>query len=170
MGNAQTNVHTCIYACLVYPCIHIYRKYMYCAYVLHFTYCPTLEIPYTVLSKNFSILPGLCCPVESANEILRHISKTRYLLCGNMGSYCPISIYVCVYRTQGGELWSLTPDSLLDYRDYQQWLLDSHPSLSLLPPARTEEEFQERSGQAWTYLLLQIMKVHVYNHFIHTYI
>ena len=36
-----------------------------------------LAIVYTALSKNFSILPGLYCPVESANEILRHTSKPR---------------------------------------------------------------------------------------------
>lgn len=68
-------------------------------------------------------------------------------------------IYICLYRNQGGELWCLTPDSLLDYKDYQQWLLDCSPSPSPLPPATSQEEFQERSTQAWTYLLLLIVKV-----------
>ena len=36
-----------------------------------------LEMSYSALSKNFSISPGLYCPVESGNEILRHTSKTR---------------------------------------------------------------------------------------------
>ena len=63
-------------------------------------------------------------------------------------------------RRQGGQLWCLALDSLLDYRDYQQWLLDTRASsCSSLPPAASEEEFQERSRQAWTYLLLQVIKV-----------
>ena len=82
-------------------------------------------------------------------------------------------LHVHLCRNQGGQLWSLSAESLLDYRDYQQWLLDAPPpsSSSSLPPVTTQEEFQERSGQAWTYLLLQIVKVHihVYNIILHIY-
>ena len=72
-------------------------------------------------------------------------------------------------RNQGGQLWSLSAESLLDYRDYQQWLLDAPPpSSSSLPPVTTQEEFQERSGQAWTYLLLQIVKVRIHVYYMYT--
>ena len=64
------------------------------------------------------------------------------------------SIYVCLFfRNQGAILPSVTPDVLLDYKDYLHWVANAKYR------AKDEEEFKARSTQAWTSLLMQIIKV-----------
>ena len=66
--------------------------------------CLAIEISYIALSKNFCIMPGLYCPVESTNEILgnRHlitwdIRQYSTHLCNNL-SYCSISHIIHITR------------------------------------------------------------------------
>ncbi len=51
----------------------------------------------------------------------------------------------------------MVPESLLAYQDWQQWS-GQGSSPSLLQP-ESEEEFEELSKQAWTHVLMQIIKV-----------
>ena len=62
-------------------------------------------------------------------------------------------------RSQGGLLWSVVPELLLDYQDYQQWLKDGGRVAGSAFHPESEEEFLEASKQAWTHLLMQIIKV-----------
>ena len=62
-------------------------------------------------------------------------------------------------RSQGGLLWSLVPESLLDYQDYQQWVCDGGGVAGSVFHPGSEEEFLEASRLAWTHLLMQIIKV-----------
>lgn len=65
-------------------------------------------------------------------------------------------------RSQGGLLWSVVPEALLDWCDYCQWLNDVGSrggSVGFQPGG--EEEFNELSIQAWTHLLMQIVKVSI---------
>ena len=62
-------------------------------------------------------------------------------------------------RSQGGLLWSVVPELLLDYQDYQQWLKDGGVVTGSAFHPESEEEFLEASRQAWTHLLMQIIKV-----------
>ena len=56
-------------------------------------------------------------------------------------------------------LWSVVPELLLDYQDYQQWLKDGGVVTGSAFHPESEEEFLEASRQAWTHLLMQIIKV-----------
>lgn len=73
--------------------------------------------------------------------------------------YSTCSTVISFLKSQGGLLWSVVPEALLDYQDYQQWLSDvgGRGSIGFCP--ENEEEFSELSSQAWTHLLMQIVKV-----------
>ena len=59
-------------------------------------------------------------------------------------------------RSQGGLLWSLKPEALLDYKDFLMWCSENTSTYSNLP----EEFFDIISKQSWTHLLMQIIKVY----------
>ena len=62
-------------------------------------------------------------------------------------------------RNHGGLLWSVVPEALLDWCDYRQWLSDVGGKGSVGFQPGGEEEFNDLSNQAWTHLLMQIVKV-----------
>lgn len=55
-------------------------------------------------------------------------------------------------------MWIVVPEALLDYHDYQQWVQDV--AMNSFNP-QNEVQFNILSQQAWTHLLMQIIKVHV---------
>ena len=58
-------------------------------------------------------------------------------------------------------MWCVKPETLLDYQDFCQWLhyqaIKCGPNGSINP--QSCEEFEKVSQQAWTYLLMQTIKV-----------
>ena len=61
-------------------------------------------------------------------------------------------------RNQGGVLWSVLPEALLHQADYQLWEAEvGHTADGFRPLGN--EEFNELSQQAWTHLLMQVVKV-----------
>ena len=59
-------------------------------------------------------------------------------------------------------MWYVAPETLLDYQDYQQWIQDIAMNRNINFDPQNEEEFNDLSQQAWTHLLMQIIKVHTY--------
>lgn len=53
-------------------------------------------------------------------------------------------------------LWSLKPETFLDYKDFLMWCSESTSTYSNLP----EGYFNVISKQSWTHLLMQIVKVY----------
>lgn len=51
------------------------------------------------------------------------------------------------------------PEALLDYHDYCHWLMDVGGKGSVGFSPEGEDEFNDLSKQAWTHLLMQIVKV-----------
>ena len=68
---------------------------------------------------------------------------------------CMYNVIIC--RNQGGLLWCVVPEALLDYQDYQQWVQDLG-TVNFNP--LTQEKFYDLSKQSWIHLLMQIIKVH----------
>lgn len=65
------------------------------------------------------------------------------------------------HRNQGGLLWCIVPEALLDYQDFQHWAHSQDIETlkgSIFNP-QSQEEFGDLSKQAWTHLLIQIIKV-----------
>ena len=52
----------------------------------------------------------------------------------------------------------MLPEALLDHNDFTQWRKDNDRAGSVLYPS-SREEFEAWSGQAWTHLLMQVIKV-----------
>jgi len=73
--------------------------------------------------------------------------------------YSTFATVLAFIKSQGGLLWSLVPESLLDYQDYQQWVCDGGGVAGSVFHPGSEEEFLEASRLAWTHLLMQIIKV-----------
>ena len=74
--------------------------------------------------------------------------------------HCTVWLCPSPCRSQGGVAWTVVPESLLDYQDWQQWVRDGGggaPGDAFQPGS--EDEFGELSHQAWTHLLMQIIKV-----------
>ena len=59
-------------------------------------------------------------------------------------------------------LWVVTPEALMDYRDFCIWREVNPDMPSLLSCVEDEAEFQEISYKSWMHLLAQIIKVHEY--------
>lgn len=55
----------------------------------------------------------------------------------------------------------MLPEALLDYKDFSQWRKDNDGAGSVLYPS-SREEFEVWSRQAWTHLLMQVIKVRGY--------
>ena len=65
------------------------------------------------------------------------------------------------HRNQGGLLWCIVPEALLDYQDFHHWVHSQDVETlkgSIFNP-QSQEEFDDLSKQAWTHLLMQIIKV-----------
>lgn len=58
-------------------------------------------------------------------------------------------------------MWIVVPEALLDYHDYQQWVQDVAMNRNIGFNPQNEVQFNILSQQAWTHLLMQIIKVHV---------
>lgn len=56
-------------------------------------------------------------------------------------------------------MWSVFPESLLAYADWKQWTRDNSGRAGSHFHPNSEEEFEVFSKQAWTHLLMQIVKV-----------
>ena len=67
---------------------------------------------------------------------------------------------LCCRSNQGAQLWCVLSEALLDYEDFIQWKRDNDKAGSVLYPS-SREEFEVWSGQAWTHLLMQVIKVSV---------
>lgn len=65
----------------------------------------------------------------------------------------------CTYRGHGGMMWNVKPELLLDYQSYQQWIRDVDMSDRTCSNPESEKDFSEMSEQAWTHILMQIVKV-----------
>lgn len=61
-------------------------------------------------------------------------------------------------RAQGALLWSVVPESLMDWKDLRYWR-ETNPNVHSVLSLATEGEFQVISEKAWTYALAQILKV-----------
>ena len=61
-------------------------------------------------------------------------------------------------------MWFVVPEALLDYHDYQQWIQDIAMNRNISFNPQNEVQFNILSQQAWTHLLMQIIKVHVHMH------
>ena len=56
-------------------------------------------------------------------------------------------------------MWFVVPEALLDYHDYQQWVQDIAMNRNISLNPQNEVQFNFLSQQAWTHLLMQIIKV-----------
>lgn len=65
-----------------------------------------------------------------------------------------------IYRNQGGLLWCVIPEALLDHQDFlvMDEGIGTNRNASFNP--QSPEEFDCLSKQAWTHLLMQIIKVY----------
>ena len=64
------------------------------------------------------------------------------------------SLYLC--RNQGAILSNIVPESLLEYNDYLQWCAKMKQKSS---DCKDEVQFNEMSNEAWTCILMQVIKV-----------
>ena len=71
------------------------------------------------------------------------------------------SLHLSVTEVREALMWFVVPESLLDYRDYQQWVQDVAMNKNISFNPQNEVQFNVLSQQAWTHLLMQIIKVHV---------
>ena len=57
----------------------------------------------------------------------------------------------------------MVPESLLDYKDFNQWILceDTKSIRNASFSPQDKKEFDVLSNQAWIHLLMQIIKVHL---------
>ncbi len=56
-------------------------------------------------------------------------------------------------------MWFVVPEALFDYHDYQQWIQDVAMDRNISFNPQNEVQFNILSQQAWTHLLMQIIKV-----------
>ena len=56
-------------------------------------------------------------------------------------------------------MWSVFPESLLAYEDWKQWTKDNGSRAGSPFHPNSQEEFDLLSKQAWTHLVMQIVKV-----------
>ena len=68
----------------------------------------------------------------------------------------PILIDSAFCRNQGAILSSVIPEALLDYRDYIQW---ASKLGNIYTCPKDEEQFNVMSDEAWTCVLMQVIKV-----------
>lgn len=69
---------------------------------------------------------------------------------------CAIFCVAAFCRNQGAILSIVVPETLLDYRDYMQWISKvGNKHLEF----KDEEQFNCMSNQAWTCVIMQIVKV-----------
>ena len=61
-------------------------------------------------------------------------------------------------------MWNVVPEALLDYQSYLQWTRDITGSTPAHFVPENEGEFDEMSKQAWTHVLMQIIKVHMFTY------
>ena len=170
LPHAGTSTMLALVSSTLYPCRNQYNACFSLQYTLpQYNACFSLQytlpqynacfsLQYTLPQYNACFSLQYTLPLQEPVQCLLE-SPVHSTPAGTSTMLALVSSTLYPCRNQGGQLWSLTADSLLDYRDYRQWLLDARPSSSPLPPTSTEDEFQERSRQAWTYLLLQIVKV-----------
>ena len=66
-----------------------------------------------------------------------------------------IWLLLLICRNQGAILCGVAPEDLLDYKDYLLW----NTRIKKGPNPKHEEDFCNVSTQAWTCVLMQVMKV-----------
>lgn len=70
-----------------------------------------------------------------------------------------LSLIAALCRNQGAILSVVVPEALLDYHDYVEWVSKVGNKYSDFTYLKDEEQFNCMSNQAWTSVLMQIVKV-----------